>query len=130
AMAITLNQVWNRWLDASRVPEKAPRLNAWHLSAALGIWVAVAVVLFSSFFSNASGPLDSLRTYQPWLSRAGGESPHIHPWHFYLHRLLIFHAAKGPVWTEALILALAIIAAVAGFRRRELAGANASFVRF
>ena len=87
-------------------------------------------VLFSSFFTNAAGPLDSLRTYLPWLHRAEGASPHIHPWHFYLHRLLFFHVAKGPVWSEALILALAVVGAWAGFARKGLAEANASFVRF
>jgi uncharacterized protein (TIGR03663 family) len=129
-VAVSLNQAWNRLLDASGRPVKAPRLNPWHLAAGIGIWIALAVLLFSSFFTNPGGPLDSLRSYQPWLHRAGGDSPHIHPWHFYLHRLLFFHPAKGPVWTEALILCLAIIAGVAGFRRRELASANPSFVRF
>jgi predicted membrane-bound mannosyltransferase len=37
---------------------------------------------------------------------------------------------SGPVWTEALILLLAIFGCIAGFRRRNLAGANASFIRF
>jgi predicted membrane-bound mannosyltransferase len=71
-----------------------------------------------------------MRTYVPWLKRAGGESPHIHPWYFYLHRLLWFHVGKGPVWTEALLLVLAGVAAIAGFRRRLLGRANPSFVRF
>lgn len=129
-LALLLNQVWNRLLDASGPPVKAPPLNLWHLGAAFGVWVLVWAVLFSSFFTNPAGPWDSLRTYQLWLSRAGGASPHLHPWHFYFHRLLFFHPAKGPAWTEALLLALAIVGAVAGFRRRHLAGANASFVRF
>src|SRR5260370_1420236 len=75
-------------------------------------------------------PLDSLRTYGPWLSRAGGESPHIHPWSFYLHRLLWFHDAKGPVWTEGLILGLAVIGGATSFLRKNLGRANASFGRF
>ena len=90
----------------------------------------VALILFSSFFANAAGPLDSVRTYLPWLHRAGGDSPHIHPWSFYLHRLLFFHAAKGPVWSEALILVLAVLGAWAAFARRALADASARFVRF
>jgi hypothetical protein len=71
--------------------------------------------LFSSLFTNAAGPLDSFRTYVPWLHRAAGESSHIHPWCFYFHRLLFFHAYRGPVWTEAFILVLAVIGAGAGF---------------
>jgi predicted membrane-bound mannosyltransferase len=96
----------------------------------VGVWAVVALVLFSSFFTNAAGPLDSVRTYLPWLHRAGGDSPHIHPWSFYVHRLLFFHEAKGPAWTEAFIFALALLATAAAFARRGLGDANASFVRF
>jgi len=129
-LALFLNQAWNRLLDASGAPVRALRLNLWHLAAGLGVWLAVAVVLFTSFFTNASGPLDSLRSYLPWVHRAEGASPHIHPWYFYLHRLVFFHPAKGPVWTELLILLLAFLGAAAGFRRRRLASASASLVRF
>jgi uncharacterized protein (TIGR03663 family) len=130
ALALGLNQVWNQVLDASEAPTKAARVNVLHLAAALGISLVVALLLFSSFFTNLNGPLDSIRTYLPWVHRASGDSPHIHPWYFYLQRLLFFHVANGPVWTEATVLVLAILATVAGFKRKNLAGANASFVRF
>jgi uncharacterized protein (TIGR03663 family) len=129
-LALMVNQLWNRVIDATGPPVKAPPLKTWHLAAGLAAWVVVAVLLFSSFLQNPAGPLDSFRTYLPWLNRAGGDSPHIHGWDFYAQRLLFFHAGKGPVWTEALILALAVVGAGAGFLRRELAGANASLVRF
>jgi uncharacterized protein (TIGR03663 family) len=130
AVALVGNQSWNRWLDAAGPPAKPRRINWRHVAAALALWLVVALILFSSFFTNASGPLDSVRTYLPWLHRAGGASPHIHPWTFYLHRLVFFHVAKGPVWSEGLILALAAIGAVAGFARKGLADASANFVRF
>jgi uncharacterized protein (TIGR03663 family) len=130
ALALGLNQVWNRVLDASAPPVKAAPLNLWHLAAGLAVCLVVALLLFSSFLTNPNGPLDSIRTYLPWMNRAAGESPHVHPWYFYLQRLLSFHIGPGPAWTEALIFVLAIIGAIAGFRRRRLSGANASFVRF
>jgi uncharacterized protein (TIGR03663 family) len=130
ALALGLNQLWNRWLDAAAPPAKAPRLLLTHLAAAFAVWLLVWLVLFSSFFTNPQGLLDSFRTFVPWLNRAGGDSPHIHPWSFYLHRLLFFHAAKGPVWSEALILVLAVVGAWAAFARKGLANASASFVRF
>ena len=130
ALALGLNQLWNRWLDAAAPPVKPPRLKLSHLAAAFAVWLGVVLVMFSSFFSNTAGPLDSVRTYLPWLHRAGGASPHIHPWHFYLHRLLWFHVTKGPVWSEALIVGLAIVGAWAAFARRGLANASASFIRF
>jgi predicted membrane-bound mannosyltransferase len=96
----------------------------------IGISIVIAVLLFSSFLSNATGPLDSVRTYSHWLSRAGGASPHTHGWGFYIHRLLFFHAVHGPIWSEALVFVLAIIGGAAGFARKWLGSANPSFVRF
>ena len=73
--------------------------------AAFFVWL----VLFTSFLTNWHGLIDSIRTYLPWLKRAGGDSPHIHPWSFYLERLAWYHPAKGPTWSEGIILALALV---------------------
>ncbi len=91
------------------------RLRLGHILAAVALALALSVVLFSSFFTNATGPLDSLRTYLPWLQRAGGDSPHNHPWPFYFERLFWFHPAKGPVFSELLIGLLAVLGGVAAF---------------
>jgi len=88
------------------------RWNWKHAALALCAAFAVWLLLFSSFFTSFAGLLDSARTYLPWLKRAGGHSPHIHPWYFYLQRLAWFHPAKGPVWSEGLILVLAAVGAV------------------
>jgi uncharacterized protein (TIGR03663 family) len=130
ALALLGNYYWNRWVDATAPPASPRRLRLLHLAAAVAVWLGVALLLFSSFFTNPAGPIDSVRTYLPWLHRAEGASPHIHPWYFYLHRLLGFHIAKGPVWSEAAILGLAILGARAAFVRQGLANASASFVRF
>ncbi len=129
-IALGLNHTWNRLFDASGLPIKAAPLKLWHVAAAAGVCLVVAAILFASFFTNPSGLLDAFRTYEPWIHRAGGESPHVHPWHFYLHRLLWFHPARSPVWSEGLILVLALVAAWSGFARRHLGNASASFVRF
>jgi uncharacterized protein (TIGR03663 family) len=109
---------WKSWLR--------PKILAW----VTGVAVITAVLLFSSFLANASGPLDSIRSYLPWVNRAGGASPHIHPWYFYLQRLFFFHPGKGLWFTEILILALALIAFVTALIGRSLAGANTTLVRF
>ncbi len=77
ALALWLNQLWSRWLDAAAPLAKAPRLKRAHIVAAIAAWLGVALLLFSSFFTNAAGPLDSVRAYLPWLHRAEGASPHI-----------------------------------------------------
>jgi predicted membrane-bound mannosyltransferase len=88
------------------------------------------LLLFSSFFTNWNGLLDSIRTYFIWLKRAGGHSPHIHPWYFYLERLAWFQQAKGPVWSEAFILVLASVGAAVAFFSNKTILARPSFARF
>lgn len=94
--------------------------NTRHALTAVSVAGGVGVLLFTSFFQNPVGLLDSVRTYLPWLSRAGGDSPHIHPWYFYLLRLAWFHPAKGPAWSEGAILLLGIVGMALSCR----AGAN------
>ena len=108
---------WKVWLR--------PKILAW----VIGVAALVAVLLFSSFLTNPGGPLDSIRSYLPWVNRAGGASPHIHPWYFYLQRLFFFHPGKGLWFTEVLILALAIVGFWTALRGRGLAGANVTLVR-
>lgn len=83
-----------------------------HAGYALGAALIVWMLFFSSFGTHWKGLSDSVVTYYPWLKRAGGHSPHINPWYFYLERLTWFHPAKGPYWTEGLILLLAGIGTV------------------
>jgi uncharacterized protein (TIGR03663 family) len=127
AAALTL--AWIRWVERASLAPRPP-LNWKHFGVGLAVAVAASVTLFSSFFTNASGPLDSLRAYLPWLSRAGGASAHNHAWYFYFQRLLFFHHGKGPVWSEALIMVLGMAGLVAALTGKGLAGANAGWVRF
>jgi uncharacterized protein (TIGR03663 family) len=100
------------------------------LGAALAIGAVVSVLLFSSFLSNARGPLDSVATYAVYLGRASGRqdaSWHVHPWWYYLGVLLW---QGGAAWTQAPVLALALVGCVAAAARRGLGEADASLVRF
>lgn len=98
--------------------------------ASVAVALVVSLVLFTSCFQNWHGPLDSLRTYSTWLHRAGGASPHIHPWPFYLERLIWYHPARSPVWSEALIVVLAAGGGGAALAGRGLGGASVSLARF
>ncbi|HZM02921.1 MAG TPA: flippase activity-associated protein Agl23 [Candidatus Saccharimonadales bacterium] len=104
-----------RW-RGPKLNQRAP-WNYQHIMAGLGLAAVVAFLFFSSFLTNLAGPLDAIKTYGPWIHRAGGASPHTHPWNFYFTRLLCYQAKGGPFWTEALIVGLAIAgfgAALAG----------------
>jgi uncharacterized protein (TIGR03663 family) len=130
SLALAANHIWNRIFDASKPPLTARPLNWRHVAAGGAVWLLIAVALFSSFGANPRGLADSFRTYAPWLGRVEGASPHIYPWYFYFQRLLFFHPPGGPVWSEGLIAVLALVGGAAGFARRGLSDANASFVRF
>ena len=86
------------------------------LALALAATFIVWLLLFSSFFTNPRGLLDSVLTYFPWLKRAAGHSPHLHPWYFYFQRLAWFHPVKGPWWSEGLLLFLAVLGGIVSFR--------------
>ena len=134
--ALLATRIWNRWRaersqdETESIPKvkwtPAPR----HIVLALATGGTIWLLFFNSFFTNAAGPSDSLATYLPWLSRAGGASPHIYPWHFYFERLLWFHPAKSPVWTEMLIAILALCGAWAAFCNNSNLVSRPGLVRF
>jgi len=100
------------------------------LAAALAVAVVVSFVLFSSFFTNWRGPLDSVLTYGSYFRRSGGEGLHEHPWHYYLKMLLYTHEARGPWWSEGLIIILALVGFVAVMLRESVPEAQFPLVRF
>ena len=126
--ALLLNECVRRPAPASALEKRL--FSPAHLVAAGMVWLAVAALLFSSFFSNPSGLLDAAGTYLVWFQRAKGASPHIHGWSFYWQCLLFFHSPGGPIWSEALILVLAVWAGMEAFARRAVPGASTAFVRF
>jgi uncharacterized protein (TIGR03663 family) len=129
-LALGLMAAWNRWRD-DEVTDLRSFWNWRHALIALAAAGVVGTVLFTSFFTNASGPIDSVRTYLPWLKRAGGDSPHIHPWYFFLERLAFFKEPRGTtISSEGLILVLALVGALVAFSRRGMTGANVSLARF
>jgi uncharacterized protein (TIGR03663 family) len=114
-------------------PPNRDSMRGWHFLAGGAMALAVAGLWFSSFLTNPRGVWDAVLTYAPWAGRASGDSPHLHPWYFYLQRLLWWHAPKGPVWSEASLLALAIFGwLIALFQtpRDERATGELVFVRW
>jgi uncharacterized protein (TIGR03663 family) len=94
-----------------------------------GAFLLISVILFTSFFQNWQGPLDAWKTYGPWLARAEGQSPHVHPWSYYWGLLLFTRRGSGPIWSEALILGLGLAGLIAGLGRRRPGGVEAGWVR-
>lgn len=98
--------MWRR-LFRDPVAAQPPRVSRRHLLWGTVTALVVAGIWFTSFLVHPSGVLDAVRTYLPWLGRAAGESPHVHPWYYYLQLLGFWRAGDGPWWSEAAILILA-----------------------
>jgi uncharacterized protein (TIGR03663 family) len=104
------------WWWGHRGGEPRPQRPPWKLLAlSLVTALVVSVTLYSSFFTHARGPLDSLLTYTGYAARAGGEgstASHHHPWYYYFSLLLYTYREAGPRWSEAPMPLLALIGAL------------------
>ena len=101
-----------------------------HLLAAVLTAMLVSGLFFSSFLSHPRGVVDSVTAYRTYLERAGSSSWHTHPWHYYFDLLLYFREDGGPVWTEGLIVGLALVGLLAGVMRSSIPGVDRRMPRF
>ena len=140
AVAAGVTTVWGAvaWRLAGRAPGRTKRNLAEILAAALVVALAAAAVsmlLFASFGANPAGVGESVGAYFHYLGRGKAQAIeaqwHVHPWHYYL-RILLGSFSGGRVWTEALIVVLAVVGLAAGASgsRRLLGPADPSLVRF
>jgi uncharacterized protein (TIGR03663 family) len=102
-----------------------------HLLAALLAAIVVSILFLSSFLQNPQGLVDSVTAYRTYFSRGiGVDTFHVHPWYFYLKLLIYFHSVGKPVWTEGLLIILALLGVVACFTKQGLQGINPALLRF
>ncbi len=90
-----------------------------HLALGIVSALLVSLLLFTSFFRNPRGLLDSLLSFQVYFMRAGEGSFHAHPWYYYLESLAFFKVGSGPLWSEGFILLLAVIGGYSVFPRNH-----------
>ncbi|MBN1845948.1 MAG: TIGR03663 family protein [Sedimentisphaerales bacterium] len=121
AAAAGASWLWYRKTHPQTPPLRS-RCRLGHLAAGLLAGVVVSVLLFSGFFQNLRGPLDSILTYKTYFGRAQGSGIHDHPWYYYLQMLLYSRYYDGPRWSEALIVALAAAGGFAALRGRLAEG--------
>lgn len=82
------------------------------------IWAAVAfavpyVLLYTSFFTNPQGLVDSVRTFFLWAGKGIEGAEHAKPWHYFPRLLLSF---------ETVAVACAVAGGVLALRRRDAFG--------
>jgi len=101
-----------------------------HLIAGLVAAAAVSALFHSSFLANPRGILDSILTYKRYFSRASGNALHIHPWYYYLKMLIFSKYGSGPIWSEAVIVLLAVAGFIVAMTRKGLSTVDGRLVRF
>jgi uncharacterized protein (TIGR03663 family) len=126
--AALLACVLARWSLGAERQGRPFAAGRWRSAAAVGVAAAVAVaaLFYSSFFTAPGGMLEPFRGAATYFDRGVAPASHGHPWHFYLH-LLAFSSSGGLRWSEALVLALAVVGAVAAWRRPDPARAAHAF---
>ncbi|MBN2270791.1 MAG: TIGR03663 family protein [Sedimentisphaerales bacterium] len=105
-------------------------VKASHFVAMIAAGAVVSVLFYSSFFKNPGGILDSFRIYATYFDRAGNNRIHEHPWYYYLKMLIYSRYGKGPIWSEGLIVLLAVVGGTAVLMRKGLPAANVDLLRF
>ena len=80
---------------------------------------AVSVSLYSSFGTHWPGVRDSVLAYGTYFTRAGARAGHEQPWYYYLELLGWWKRGSGPVWTEAVVVALGVMGIAGSLRRSE-----------
>jgi uncharacterized protein (TIGR03663 family) len=101
-------------------PRAGPHPRVVHGLAALGAALIPALFLYSAFFRNPSGLLDSFSAFSIYLWRGVEPGPHVQPWFFYL-KTLAWSASGGLIWTDALVLVLAAVGIVHAIATRTTA---------
>jgi uncharacterized protein (TIGR03663 family) len=125
--ALFIGLLLARILTKEPVGEKPPVSHVFFL---LGSAFFVAFLFFSSFFRNPKGIVDSVLSFQSYFSKAGDAGFHSHPLPYYLKMLAFSHYGSGPVWSEGLILVLAVVGSVAAFYPKWVKEFSPLFMRF
>ncbi|MFQ6035252.1 MAG: flippase activity-associated protein Agl23, partial [Sedimentisphaerales bacterium] len=113
-LAVLLTRLWEK----PPVKLGAKYLFFCHLFAGLSTGALISALFYSSFFTNPNGIWDSFRTYATYFNRATTNSLHFHRWYYYLKMLIYSRYAAGPVWSEAVIVFLAVVGFIVAVIRR------------
>ncbi|MDO8836936.1 MAG: TIGR03663 family protein [Vicinamibacterales bacterium] len=93
------------------------RPSAAHVAGAVAAAVAVAGLFYSSFFRDPAGVLESVLAFGTYVERGLEPARHAHAWDYYL-RMLAWSPSGGVIWSEGLVLTLALAGIVASIRGR------------
>lgn len=77
--------------------------NSVYVSLSLLLFVFLYFALYSAFFTNLEGFVQSFRGFLPWMERGFQDTGHFKPWHYYLllisqYELPLFLLALAGIW--------------------------------
>ncbi|HUW19961.1 MAG TPA: flippase activity-associated protein Agl23 [Sedimentisphaerales bacterium] len=101
-----------------------------HVIAMAAAAVMVSALFYSSFLTNPAGVWDSVRSYIAYINRTPQNNPHLHPWYYYLKMLMYSRYGSGPVWSESMIVILALVGFVVAMTRKKVASFDANLLTF
>ena len=106
-----------RSVETAAARPEPPRIGIGALAAGAGAALLVTFVFYSSFFRHPGGFIESIRAFDVYLGRGVGAGPHTQPFDYYL-RLLSYSSSGGLVWSEGVVIVLALVGlAAAAFAR-------------
>lgn len=113
-VALMLDQMlWNN--KCIKIRQVFRSVKIYHIILFLFVFSLISVLLFSSFFQNPRGILDSILTYRDYMGKAGENGFHRHPWYYYL-KILIWNKGPGMIyWSELPVLILSIFGIILVF---------------
>jgi uncharacterized protein (TIGR03663 family) len=108
----------------------APGAADWRRACLLaaGIALPIAVLFYSSALAHPGAILDPFRAAPTYVQRGVDPTAHVQPWHYYVG-LLAWSSSGGLWWTEAPVLILAAVGAVAAWSRPDPHRPEAAFWR-
>ncbi len=119
-------------LLVSRTPRQKLLKNIrWqHIALGVGAGVITAILFYSSFFANPQGIIDAVRTYTNYAHKAGDNTLHTHSWYYYLQIVAFTKYRGAQLWSEWIIILLALVGIWSTFRKRQFREASGGFMRF
>ena len=106
------------------------KVNPRHVIATVATAVIISTLFYSSFLTNPTGILDSVRSYTAYFQRAGQNQWHIHPWYYYLDILTWMEGFEELTWNEDVIVVLAVVGFIVAVTKKGISSVNFNLLRF
>jgi uncharacterized protein (TIGR03663 family) len=95
----------------------------------IAVFTISAEILFTSFFSNLKGALDSLLTFTNYFGKAGSNTEHIQPFYYYFS-FASFTTFDEVFLAELIIIVFFLFGLVRSFRKINSQTQGISFIKF